>query len=83
MGRMPGTTADSMPAAPQRSRNLKNESTSKKNCVMARVAPASNLRFRLSRSLAAHLASGCVSGYAATETSKSPTRLRPATRSDA
>ena len=51
--------------------------------AIARLAPASILRFRLSRSLSALAASGCISGNAATLISKSATRFSPATRSAA
>ena len=50
---IPGTISASIPAAATASRKRKKVSGSKKNCVIARVAPASSLRFRLSRSAAA------------------------------
>ena len=45
-----------------RSRNRKNSSLSKKNWVMAALAPASNLRLSQSMSAMAWAASGCGSG---------------------
>ncbi len=47
-----------MPAASARSRKFRNTPPSKKYCVMARVAPASSLRLRLSRSCCALSAVG-------------------------
>src|SRR5438270_9468208 len=53
IGRIPGTIGACTPAAARASRKRRNASVSKKNWVMARVAPASILRFRFSRSAAA------------------------------
>ncbi len=61
-GMIPGTISASIPAARQASWKRKKVSGSKKNWVIARVAPASSLRLRLSRSAAGLAASGCVSG---------------------
>ncbi len=49
----PGTISTSIPAAAASSRKRKKQSGEKKNCVIARSAPASTLRFRFSRSNAA------------------------------
>src|SRR3546814_3566000 len=68
-GRMPGMIGASIPAAAAASRQRRKLSGEKQSCVIARVAPASRLRLRLSRSDCGHVASGCVSGYAATEMS--------------
>ena len=57
-GRMPGTISTSMPAAAASSRKRKKQSGEKKNWVIARSAPASTLRFRLSRSAVAVAESG-------------------------
>jgi hypothetical protein len=62
MGRIPGTMLIPMPAAEQRSRYRKYTSVSKKNCVMARFAPASILRFKFSTSASTLPDSGCPSG---------------------
>src|SRR3546814_10756338 len=51
-GRMPGTISASIPIAAAWSRKRKKQSGEKKNWVIARSAPASNLRQRLSRSAA-------------------------------
>ena len=51
---MPGTIGAVIPAANARSRKRRNTVPSKKYCVIARVAPASSLRFRLSRSCSAN-----------------------------
>ncbi len=83
IGRMPGTISASMPAAAHWSRKRRKMSVSKKNCVIARLAPASIFARRLSRSNFALGASGCTSGYAATEMSKLPTLCNPRTRSTA
>ena len=56
---------------------------SKKNCEIARVAPASILRFRLSSSASSERESGCPSGNVATLISKSCRARSPATSSDA
>jgi hypothetical protein len=61
-GMMPGTIGTVTPAYRARSTNRRYVQLSKKNCVIARVAPASILRFRLSRSASGDFASGCVSG---------------------
>ncbi|GAV32722.1 hypothetical protein ROTAS13_00359 [Roseomonas sp. TAS13] len=61
-GMMPGTIGTEMPAASARSMKRRKVSVSKKYWVIARVAPASILRFRLSRSASAERAEGCVSG---------------------
>src|SRR3546814_3884993 len=50
-GNMPGTIGASIPAAAAASRKRRKASGEKKNWVIARVAPASSLRFRLSRSV--------------------------------
>ena len=47
---------------------------------MMRLAPASTLAFKLSRSAAKDGLSGCSSGYPATDTSKLPDRLSPLTK---
>jgi hypothetical protein len=49
---MPGTSSAEIPAAAASSRNRKKQSGEKKNWVIARSAPASILRLRLSRSAA-------------------------------
>ena len=62
IGRMPGMIGASMPAAAHLSRNRKNVSASKKNCVIALVAPASILRFSQATSASVPLLSGWGSG---------------------
>ena len=61
-GRMPGTISMSIPAAATSSWKRKKQSGEKKNWVIARSAPASTLRFRLSRSAATEPESGWISG---------------------
>ena len=60
-----------MPAARQRSRNRRNTEVSKKNWVIARVAPVSSLRLRLSRS-----AFGLAPGGAFPDTRRPKSRTR-------
>jgi hypothetical protein len=59
---MPGTISASIPAAAASSRKRRKHSGEKKNCVIARSAPASILRLRLSRSAARSVESGWHSG---------------------
>ena len=82
-GRMPGVISASIPAAAAASRKRRKQSAEKKNWLIARSAPASILRLRLSRSAAGLAASGWHSGWQPTEISNGATRFSPATSSAA
>ena len=62
IGKMPGVMGFSIPAAAQASLKRKKVSASKKNCVIASSAPASNLRLSQSTLLCNDSDSGCGSG---------------------
>ncbi len=61
-GMMPALTGIVTPAALTRSMKRRNPSTSKKNWVIARVAPASTLAFSTSMSCAMEPLSGWICG---------------------
>src|SRR3546814_4175413 len=75
-GNMPGTIGASIPAAAAASRKRRKASGEKKNWVIARVAPASSLRFRLSRSVCGQSESGCTSGRSEEHTSELQSLMR-------
>ncbi len=62
IGRIPGMIGAVMPARSQASRKRRKVSASKKNWVMALLAPASILRFSQVTSAPLSAASGCGSG---------------------
>src|SRR4051812_49539621 len=79
-GRMPGTSSAWIPAAAASSRNRKKQSGEKKNWVIARSAPASTLRFKLSRSAVREAESGGHPGETANEKLKSAIFFGPSPR---
>src|SRR5205085_6487220 len=82
-GRIPGVISAVIPAAAAASRKRKKQSAEKKNWLIARSAPASILRLRLSKSAAGLAASGWHSGWQPTEISNGATFFSPSTRAAA